>query len=1149
MKKIILFLGVVILMGLVSAADFTPQGNINMRDYYNITNVPEYNGTNINITGNYYGNGSQLTDISASTANQSTWWGIYRYASDLNNLITSMWANITNRPTHLTNFTNDLGIGNWTNDSSNYYNTTQTNSQIESSNTSMKTYVDALDTSTNDSMKIYVDNQDTTFNDSIKTYVDDVNSSQTSWTDLFFVRFTELVAQVGNFSAWDKSYDDLIETPDVLSNFSDDLGDRGYTSNLNFTNDAGYYNSTTPQTETDPLWTGNQSSYSTTVDIIAFGYYNSTDFVITDYYSITNPYGFYNSTDFSISNYFTSAEVLAFNYYNSTDFSISDYVSAVTLAGYNYYNSTDFSISDYATNIKVDSIGNFSDWDKDYNDLINTPTFTNDTWVDTYFVRFTELVGQIGNWTLDKVSYSTKAEADLLYYDLGNSFEYWNDTYSTFNKTYADGLYYGIGNSLSFLNQSQTDLLYAILGYGDDWNKTYADTLYYDLGNSLNYWNDTFATFNKSYADTLYREESWDNFTGIPTATPADGDDTHLSTANQIRDYVIGLAYTPIADLVGLLGNWSADKADYSTTAEAGNLYATIDEPLWTANQSSYSTKAVADGLYSGIEWDYNQTTPAITYADGKFFSDIVNFTGTLTNAKYCVYTTGTGIVCNSESGAITETDPVWTADKTDYSTTAEAGGLYAGITEPVALSLGNWSADKGDYSTTTAANLLYYGIENPYSFYNTTTIPAYLLTETDPLWTGNQSSYSTTSDILGWSYYNSTDFTISDYYLDNNPDGFINWANAVNGTLALSTDIPTDNSELLNGFGYYNSTDFSILDYYTQTQIDNFNYYNSSDFSIGDYSTTSSMNTAIENANTSMKTYVDLQDTSFNTSIKTYADNTFYLKSNPYTYWNSTFATFNKTYADGLYADIAVTGGNSSWNETYADTLYRADDWNNFTGIPHATPSDNDVTHFSYANDIYDWVIGLGFLKNNTDATLTSLAVTNSPSECPAGSFMTYTNMTTSVCTSYDTDVELDYIKLSNTIKLNSTPANATASGTIINYTVDTNAYGFGALLYIASDGNLETAIGTNTSATTPVFAMALETGTGMKNVLLNGIVNNTNWDFSSNDILYLSNATSGAIIDGVPLGSGNMVQIIGIALSADKIYFNPDYTMVEIT
>ncbi|GAF87365.1 unnamed protein product, partial [marine sediment metagenome] len=34
-----------------------------------------------------------------------------------------------------------------------------------------------------------------------------------------------------------------------------------------------------------------------------------------------------------------------------------------------------------------------------------------------------------------------------------------------------------------------------------------------------------------------------------------------------------------------------------------------------------------------------------------------------------------------------------------------------------------------------------------------------------------------------------------------------------------------------------------------------------------------------------------------------------FYLNTNPFGFWNDTYATFNKTFADGLYADISIDG------------------------------------------------------------------------------------------------------------------------------------------------------------------------------------------------------------------------------------------------
>ena len=70
--------------------------------------------------------------------------------------------------------------------------------------------------------------------------------------------------------------------------------------------------------------------------------------------------------------------------------------------------------------------------------------------------------------------------------------------------------------------------------------------------------------------------------------------------------------------------------------------------------------------------------------------------------------------------------------------------------------------------------------------------------------------------------------------------------------------------------FGYYynkTQTDNNLTTrFYSRTEINTLNYYNSSDFSISNY----------------------------------------YLKSNPFAFWNSTKATFNKTYADTLYSTKA---------------------------------------------------------------------------------------------------------------------------------------------------------------------------------------------------------------------------------------------------
>ena len=118
-----------------------------------------------------------------------------------------------------------------------------------------------------------------------------------------------------------------------------------------------------------------------------------------------------------------------------------------------------------------------------------------------------------------------------------------------------------------------------------------------------------------------------------------------------------------------------------------------------------------------------------------------------------------------------------------------------------------------------------------------------------------------------------------------------------------------------IEGFGYYNSTDFSINDYYSKNDIEGFGYYNATDFSIFDYYTKS-----------------DIEGFSYyNSSDFDYND--YYLNSNPDSYWNDTYATFNKTYADTLYltsyteTDPLWSGNQSNYyTQAYANNTFQFD-------------------------------------------------------------------------------------------------------------------------------------------------------------------------------------------------------------------------------
>ncbi len=93
----------------------------------------------------------------------------------------------------------------------------------------------------------------------------------------------------------------------------------------------------------------------------------------------------------------------------------------------------------------------------------------------------------------------------------------------------------------------------------------------------------------------------------------------------------------------------------------------------------------------------------------------------------------------------------------------------------------------------------------------------------------------------------------------------------------------------------------------------------------------------------------------------------TLYSSTNPFNFYNSTDFDitdyYEKSNPFGFY--------NSTNPQTETDPVFVA--WDNFTGIPHATPSDNDITHFSWANDIYDWAVGLFYNKTETDSQIES--------------------------------------------------------------------------------------------------------------------------------------------------------------------------------
>lgn len=128
----------------------------------------------------------------------------------------------------------------------------------------------------------------------------------------------------------------------------------------------------------------------------------------------------------------------------------------------------------------------------------------------------------------------------------------------------------------------------------------------------------------------------------------------------------------------------------------------------------------------------------------------------------------------------------------------------------------------------------------------------------------------------------------------------------------------------------------------------------------------------------------------------------------------------------------------------------------------------------------------------------------------------------------------------------LASPSADLTGRGTMRYVTVDTNAVGIGAALYQASDGNFDEA-DADAASTMPCSAIALETSTGTKLALLEGFVRNDTWSWTPGAPVYVS-TTQGTFTQTAPSGTGDQVQVVGLAYSATVIYFKPSFTLVEV-
>lgn len=104
------------------------------------------------------------------------------------------------------------------------------------------------------------------------------------------------------------------------------------------------------------------------------------------------------------------------------------------------------------------------------------------------------------------------------------------------------------------------------------------------------------------------------------------------------------------------------------------------------------------------------------------------------------------------------------------------------------------------------------------------------------------------------------------------------------------------------------------------------------------------------------------------------------------------------------------------------------------------------------------------------------------------------------------------------------------------------------GDVVYFKSDGKVWKA-DANGSGTYPALGIALETqSSGSYKVLLHGIMRDDSWNWTVGGTIYLS-TTAGGMTQTQPSGADEVIQVLGIATHADRMFFRPSFDYITHT
>jgi len=482
---------------------------------------------------------------------------------------------------------------------------------------------------------------------------------------------------------------------------------------------------------------------------------------------------------------------------------------------------------------------------------------------------------------------------------------------ASWNQSLADTLYYSILNPNNFINSSY-NATYDTWSYNQTtpaidwvtaqnyttsnftWNQSLADTLYYWITNPDNFVNNT---YNSTYDTWAYNQTTpaidyilSNPYGWLNTSYNSTYNTYAYNQTQPAIDWVIAQGYI-------------SQESEYNS-----NPLGYINDTSW--NISAWNgTLAFNDTLATYDTWAYNQTLPAIDYANSQFIN-MTNQTWVtaITNPLYYNMTNNT---FNYMANTSLQTIENQTVNQWLYNQTTPAIDW---------VTAQNYTTSNFTWNQS-LADTLYYWITNPDNFINTTynsTYDTYAYNQTTPAidyilsnpygWLNT--SYNSTYDTYA---YNQTqpaiDWVTAQGYIsqeseyNSNPLGYINdtsWnITAWNGTLAFNNTLATYDTWAYNQ---------------TQPAID---WVTAQGYSVGNSSWNQSLTDTLYY---SISNPYGFLNSSYNSTYNTWAYNQTtpaidYILSNPYN-WINTTAVDTEPLWSGNYSLY-----NDTWSSTYNST------------------------------------------------------------------------------------------------------------------------------------------------------------------------------------------------------------------------------------